>query len=181
MKTESSLELPPSIYRAIMAHLLPGDTIKEQAAFLFATCGLTTNQTSMRFLEWAAIRPEDFTYHSEFHLELGDEKRSEIIKRAHDLNASIVEWHSHPQFWPAEFSLSDMAGLREFVPQVMWRLKDRPYAAVVVTPYDFDALVWTRRDKESTQSLVLRVGRKKLNPTRRTLSLKGGLYERKAR
>jgi proteasome lid subunit RPN8/RPN11 len=181
MMAEIPLELPPRVYKAIMAHLLPDDTLKEQAAFAFAACDLTKNQTSMRFLEWEPIRPGDFTHHSEFHLELGDEKRSEIIKRAHNLNASIVEWHSHPLFWPAEFSLSDMAGLGEFVPQVMWRLKGRPYAAVVVTPYDFDALVWTERQREPIQSLVLRVGLKKLNPTRRTLMVKGGYCERKAR
>ena len=40
------------------------------------------------------------------------------------------------------FSLTDQKGFQEFVPHVWWRLKGKPYVAVVVAQTDFDGVVW---------------------------------------
>ena len=89
---------------------------------------------------------------TDHHFALSDWVRADVIKRAHDLDASIAEFHSHLGPWPAEFSLTDQIGFQDFVPHVMWRLKGRPYLAVVVTPRDIDALVWMS-DPKSPQHL----------------------------
>jgi hypothetical protein len=36
----------------------------------------------------------------------------------------------------------DFEGFTEFVPHVRWRLRGRPYAAIVVADTTFDALAW---------------------------------------
>jgi hypothetical protein len=174
------LELPPPAYKAIIAHLLPGDTWKEQAAFVYAKAESRDAGLIISFIEWKPIYPQDFAFHTEFYLELSDKKRAQIIKHAHDLDASLVEWHSHPLLWPAAFSKSDLLGFKEFVPHVMWRLKGRLYGAVVVTPFDFDALAWIRNKGEPCQISSISVGSKELNPTGRTLQTGVTLYAREA-
>jgi hypothetical protein len=67
-----------------------------------------------------------------------------------------------------------MCGFQEWVPHIMWRLRQRPYVAVVVTPDSFDALVWQAGDQvmrpRGLHSLVLDDGRE-LRPTGETLRL----------
>lgn len=83
-----------------------------------------------------------FIIRSPYHFELTEQMRATVIKKAHDLDASIVELHSHKGSRWAEFSESDLFGFQEFVPHVWWRLKGRPYIAVVVSHTSFDGLVW---------------------------------------
>lgn len=172
-------EIPPSAYYEIMTHLLPEKTMNEQAAFIYAKTESVNGVLRFNYIDSDLMLSKDFVYHSDFYLELRDEKRAEIIKRAHDLDASLTEWHSHPLFWPATFSKSDLLGFREFVPHVMWRLKGRPYAAVVVTPSDFDALVWSENPKIPYQLNSLKVGSRNLYPTGLTLQHKRKQHVRK--
>ncbi len=89
----------------------------------------------------------DFETHSEFHIELTDEARARIIKAAWDTGTSPVEFHSHPgDCWGAMFSPSDMYGFSDYVPHCRWRLRGRPYLAMVVSPAGMDALAWISAD-----------------------------------
>jgi hypothetical protein len=66
-----------------------------------------------------------------------------MIKRAWDTGTTPVELHSHPgDIWGAKFSRSDMYGFSEYVPHCRWRLRGRPYLAIVVSPAGADALAW---------------------------------------
>jgi hypothetical protein len=76
----------------------------------------------------------------------------------------VVEIQSHPWDWPAEFSLSDRGGLEETVPHMRWRLKERPYLAVVVALTSYDALVWAL-DGQEPAALVVEVEGERLLPT----------------
>lgn len=163
------LEMPPQAYGDIITHLLPWKTSNEQAAFAYAKAEDKNEELLFRFIEWELVHPKDFAHHTDFYLELDEKKRAQIIKRAHDLEASLVEWHSHPLLWPAVFSVSDLLGFREFVPHVMWRLKGRPYAAVVVSPSNFDALAWADSPEDPCQVSFLKVGLRKMYPTGLTL------------
>lgn len=127
-------------YARLRAHLLPPGSENEEAAFAFADVHQTR---CYRFVprEWMLLAPGNFAYRSPYHLELADETRARIIKRAHDLRTSIVEFHSHPCNLVG-FSQSDLTGMAEFVPHVWWRLKGRPYAAVVIAPDGIDGLAW---------------------------------------
>ncbi len=172
------LKLPSYAYQEIMRHLLPLNTTSEQAAFAYATADHINEVLYISFIDWELIDKKDFTCHTDFHLELSHEKQAQIIKKAHDLKASIVEWHSHPFYGPAKFSFSDLFGFEEFVPHVMWRLDGRPYSAVVVTPNDLDALVWINNSEIPVQPNYIKVGSRKLYPSGLTLQDKRSLYER---
>lgn len=136
------LALPRPAHAALWNHLVPERHATEEAAFGYAVRETADGAEIFRCVEWAPVPPEGFASRSAFHLELTDETRAAAIKRAHDLGASLVEFHSHTGRWAAEFSGSDRAGFREFVPHVWWRLKGRPYLAVVVARSGFDGFAW---------------------------------------
>ena len=136
------LDLPEKIQRDLRAHLLRKGSRTEQAAFLHARFEANDDCVTFRYVELVPVPPEGFASRTEFHFELTDQARASVIKRAHDLGTSLVEFHSHLGPWPAQFSPTDLLGLDDFVPHVWWRLKGRPYVAVVVAPSGFDGLAW---------------------------------------
>ncbi|MDP9225950.1 MAG: hypothetical protein M3P18_19360 [Actinomycetota bacterium] len=137
-----SIRLPAEVQTAIWRHLLADKDGPEEAVFVFARASSLEGRHVFEHIDWFRVPREGFALHSAFHFELAEEQQAAIIKRAHDLGASIIEFHSHRGIWPAEFSGSDWAGFEEFVPHVWWRLKGRPYAALVVTATGFDGLAW---------------------------------------
>lgn len=161
---ESSLFMPAEIYQAVWGHLLPHRARSETAAFMFVRRS-STDAARFEYVEWYAVPPDGFVSRSEYHLELTDETRAFVIKRAHDLEASIVEFHRHAGSRPAAFSPSDQAGFREFVPHVWWRLKDRPYLAVVVTDDTFDGLAWLDNPQSARPLSAIVVDEVTLSPT----------------
>jgi hypothetical protein len=136
------LVLPPPVHAALWDHLVPTNHRVEEAAFVYAARETTDGAEVFRAVEWAPVPSDGFVTRSAVHFELADAMRAAVIKRAHDLGASLVEFHSHTGRWQAAFSPSDRAGFREFVPHAWWRLKGRPYLAVVVTRSGFDGLAW---------------------------------------
>lgn len=136
------LNIESNFYKKLTSHLLVEKNSTEQAAFLFVNNSRKNNQMVFEVIDSFIPNKNDFAIQECDYLELTDAARSGLIKRAHDLNASIVEMHSHLGPWPAAFSLSDRSGLIETVPHMWWRLKSRPYIAIVVTKNDYDALVW---------------------------------------
>lgn len=163
-----SLQMARSQYEALRQHLLPGgrpEEPAEEAAFGFARAVTTQSETRMSIIEWHPVAGRGFAHQSGFHLELADETRAYVIKRAHDLQCSLVEFHSHPGAWPAQFSASDFLGLEEFVPHVWWRLRGRPYVAIVVAPSGFDGLAWTEAPHKAVPLTAIDVGGQLLRPT----------------
>lgn len=160
------LEVPREVYRAVWSHLLPKQFRAEEAAFIFAQRFADNGIDTFRYLEWHPIPPRGFLTRSRFYLELTDETRAAAIKRAHDLGASLVELHSHYGSWPAQFSASDLLGFKEFVPHVWWRLKGRPYMAIVVSKSGFDGLVWISDPKTANYIDGIVSGGLELTPTK---------------
>lgn len=163
------LKLTASVQHDLWSHLLPGNTVREQAAFLF--CETIDSSTGVTFeaIDHTLLGEEDFAAQHDDYLELTDEARVGVIKRAHMLNASLVELHSHPGPWPAAFSLSDRIGLQETVPHMRWRLKKRPYGAIVVAPSGFDALVWHRDGNVPDPLSAIDVAGRLISPTNASL------------
>lgn len=163
------LKLTASLQRNLWSHLLPGNTLSEQAAFLF--CETTENDAGVTFevIDHTLPSEEDFTSQHDDYLELTDEARIGVIKRAHMLNASLVELHSHPGPLPAAFSLTDRLGLQETVPHMRWRLRKRPYVAIVVAPSGFDALVWHRDGNVPDPLSAIDADGRLLSPTNASL------------
>lgn len=137
------LKLSKEFQGLLWSHLLCQDTMCEQAAFLFCRTESADNGIVFEPVDQAFLSSHDFIAQHSNYLELADETKIKLIKRAHVLGTSLAEFHSHPGPWPAAFSLSDRMGLKETVPHMRWRLQQRPYLAVVVAPSGFDALVWS--------------------------------------
>lgn len=138
------IEISDAAWRELRNHLLPPDSQTEEGAFLLARHEQSDGQhVVLRHIETILLGHQDFASQENDYLELADETRARLIKRAHDQDASLIEFHSHPGPYPACMSPADLLGLSEFVPHVLWRLKQRPYAAVVVAPSGFDGLLWS--------------------------------------
>lgn len=160
------LHLPRKVHKALLTHLLPPQGGAEEAAFVFVRLMEASDNRTFEYVEWLPVPAEGFAAHSPFHFELSDAMRATVIKRAHNLGASLIEFHSHDGPWPAEFSASDWEGFEEFVPHVRWRLRQRAYAAVVVAPTGFDALVWLDAADAPTRLDAIVVDGRRLEPTR---------------
>ena len=163
------LDLQPGLGANLWAHLLQNEI--EQVAIVFASVESQGDVTVFGAKEVYFATPDDFAFHSGFHIELTDEARARIIKRAWDTGTSPVEFHSHPGgLGPAMFSASDMDGFSDYVPNCRWRLRGRPYLAVVVSPNGFDALVWAGADDQPAALDAIReAGAPPVVPTNRTI------------
>jgi hypothetical protein len=163
------LKITGSLHSEIMGHLLPAGGMREQAAFLFARAARTDGQALFDVIEARKLGPGDFAQQEGDYIELADATRAGLIKRAHDLDASLVEMHSHLGPWPAAFSYADRLGLQETVPHMWWRLKKRPYLALVVARSGFDALVWLDNAKVPRALDAMLAGDAVLTPTNYSL------------
>ncbi len=76
------------------------------------------------------------------HVILADGVRPRLVQTAWSSGHCLIETHSHGPRGYAEFSPSDLLGFDEWVPHVRWRLRGRPYAALVVAGENWDALAW---------------------------------------
>ena len=170
------LHLPGDVHQGIWQHLFGDGSWDEAAGFLFVKHRDEGEEQVFEYIEWYAVPDDGFSVRNEYHFELTDETRAQVIKRAHDLGASLVEVHSHNGQWPAAFSPSDQLGFREFVPHVWWRLKGRPYMAIVATKRDFDGLVWITGPGEPQHLNSIVVDGQTLSPTGLS-SLGEGGYE----
>jgi hypothetical protein len=164
------LDLDPGLKAQIWAHLLQNDL--EQVATLFADVRQAGEEASFVPKHVGLAVAEDFAVQLPFHVELTGAARAGIIKRAWDTGTSIVEFHSHPgDSWPAGFSPSDVHGFSEYVPHCRWRLRGRPYVAVVVSPTGVDALAWLGPEAEPVALDAIRVaGADNILPTRRSIN-----------
>ena len=176
MNQEIILDLSKDYYTALWRHLQSSQV--EEAAFAYAQ-PMSDRAGLFRVVDWQPVPAEGFVYQTEIGFEITDEMRGLVIKRAHDLDASLVEFHSHKVKWPAEFSPSDLYGFTEFVPHVWWRLKSKPYFSVVVSSTDFDAFGWITDPKTPQYLDALAVAGEIYTPTKLSaLTLSDYNYER---
>ena len=140
--TEAFLRINGGFHQQIWSDLLPGEPCSERAGFLFVDSKREDDSIVFRDLEWFLVPSVGFEKRTTQHIELRDGVLAYVIKRAYDLDASIIEMHSHPESYTARFSPFDQDGFKEIVPQVTWRLKGKPYGAIVVARASFDGLVW---------------------------------------
>ena len=163
------LKLPEGVYPKLLAHLLPRHSLREEAAFLYLKTEISDERLLFDYVGEELLSPSDFESQEGDYLELTSEARARLIKRAHDLDACLAEMHSHPGTWPAAFSMADCVGLKETVPHMFWRLKNRPYLAIVVAQTGFDALVWVANPQVPASLAGILAGDQLLRPTNRSL------------
>jgi len=136
------LHIPKKVHQAVWTQLLPRHLRSEKAGFMYVRHESQDESAVFEYVDWYLVPSDGFLDRSRYHFELTDETRARVIKQAHDLGTSLVEFHSHAGRWSAAFSASDLLGFQEFVPHVWWRLKGKPYLALVVTRTSFDGLAW---------------------------------------
>ena len=136
------LSIARSLRLQVWDSLLRQDTDRESVGFLYASQYEEQGYSVFEGREWYPVPGDGYSTRTDRYCELKDAVRSEVIKRAHNSGLALVEFHSHLGPAPAAFSYSDHLGFQDFVPYVRWRLKGRPYLAVVVAHAGFDGLVW---------------------------------------
>jgi hypothetical protein len=164
-----SLNLGGGLKRRLWTHLLQNEL--EQAAFVFAKARVRDASTTFSAKDVYLIPPEDFDVQTGYHIELADGVRGRVIKQAWDTDTVLIEFHSHPgDTKPAIFSGSDLSGFDEFVPHCRWRLRGRPYVAVLVNAVGVDALAWAGDGQSPAPLETVRTGwLRKIAPTNRTI------------
>jgi hypothetical protein len=170
--------LPQQVYHTVWSHLLPTRFRNEEAGFMYVRPASGSKAHEFEFIDWDPIQRCGFLVRSRYGFELTDESRARVIKRAHDLGASLVEMHSHGGSWQAAFSASDLIGFAEFLPHVWWRLQGKPYFAVVVTRRSFDGLAWLTGPNSPQRLDGIAVGETVLVPTKLS-ALDYDTYERR--
>lgn len=165
------IDLTEQQYKDIWQHLLPEGANCESAAFIFAAFHEANHTLVLKTQDYFLVGRDGFKAQYDNFIELSDESRIDIIKKAHLTNTALIELHSHPfnNPWAAAFSLADMNGFEETVPHMWWRLPGRPYAAIVVSPCGFDSLVWLKDPHTPKCLTALRVDGELRNPTGITL------------
>ena len=159
--------LSDDLWKRIHAYL---NDSGERVIFLFVTDS-TGEGTWSPIDEWFLDVHRDYQISTEMHVALEPDVVPRMVKRAHDLACAVVEIHGH--YWPGsatKFSRYDVAGLKELVPHILWRLPARPYFAMVVGVESFDALSWTTSDAPVTVDAVV-VGGMPLAPTSRSVAM----------
>jgi proteasome lid subunit RPN8/RPN11 len=154
-------------YLALHNYLL-ADAPRERAAFVYVEIDQQGLSYDLHVRRVELLTDGDFVVQAADYLEITDEARQRVIKTAHGGGLAVVEFHSHPFDFPAELSNADYLGLQKTVPHMLWRLKGRPYAAVVVGPNDFDGLVWPP-GQPASQILTIIDGESEFAATGRSL------------
>lgn len=153
--------LSPALHDRLVRHLHRSDI--EEVAFLAGRH--IVGSAAIDAFDILSLEADDFAIQTDYHVRLTDNGRRRVIRWAHEESAVLVEAHAHRSDWPAQFSPSDVPGLREWVPHVRWRLSGRPYAALVFGRDSFDGLVWTNGADGAGPIAGLHVGDQLLEPT----------------
>jgi hypothetical protein len=162
---DTLIRLPSTLYEDLARHMRRSEL--EEVAFLAAR---PEAEGALDAFELYRVEPECFAFQSDFHVRLSDQGRQAVIAWAHDREAALIEAHAHRDRWPAEFSPSDMSGLGDWVPHVRWRLRRRPYAALVFADSSYDGLAWTAAATTPDGVAALSIDGRLLEPTRLTIA-----------
>lgn len=165
----TEIHIPDDLHRRFRNDF--GERI-EQVGFFLADFDHGSQRFTAR--DWKAVSEEDYEIQTDFHVSLKDHVRGEVIKWAWDEDACLIEVHSHGPRLEAEFSFSDLMGFEEWVPHLWWRLRGRPYAAIVTAGQTLDAMAWVEAADRPEQVASIAVGSEVLVTSGRTITRLNG-------
>lgn len=173
MAPTKNLYIDDGTYEALKDHLFQGES--EQVAFLYGRQEEEGGETQFHVEETYPVPEEELDSSSRYFIALSDEALQKAIRKAFDSGLVPIEVHSHRDAsYEAGFSRSDFEGFEETVQHVRWRLRGRPYIALVITPTGFDALLWRGDQNGRAEGLdVLIVGDRMRQPSGRSLEKLG--------
>lgn len=123
------------LYSVVATHLR---TAPERIAFMQAS------DDSVPTIGELMLMDDGDVIFGEWCVQLTDAAQQRVLQWASSGTGWLVEAHSHLGSWgdPAAFSGLDLRSFAEWVPHARWRLRWRPYAALVFGPQTFDGLAW---------------------------------------
>lgn len=140
----------------------------ERVAFLFAA--LADGGHDAHVAELWLLDEHDYQHTNRYGVELAEHVRPQLIRTAHQHEYAVIEAHAHD--WPGRhtrFSTTDLDGLSELGPHMTWRLRGRPYTALVFGQDSFDALQWHSTGEVTTVDALVIDG-KPVGPTALSLT-----------
>lgn len=158
------------------------DHPSERMAFFAATA---TDGTVPSDRDWTVIDvmylndDRDYAYQGWAGVELADHIRPQTLKWSSENGAALIEIHSHGAGrWATTFSTTDLRGLVEITPSLLWRLSGRPYGAIVVGGRkDHDSLTWVTKGAVPVPIAALVIGTTVTHPTGKALARLADLEE----
>jgi len=145
-----ALSYSPEVYDELVAQM---DERPEQVAFMLA---VDIGRGVFRVNDLRVVDAHRFSRRSDDHAEPDDEIRGEMIQWAWQHDACLVEAHSHGRgFVPARFSGFDFAQFEEWIPHVRWRLRNRPYFALVTAGAEIDGLAWIGEAAQALERILV--------------------------
>jgi hypothetical protein len=140
----ATLSFPVGIYDELVRRM---NGRPEEVAFMLAS--QTSDERAFRISDLRFVDGHRFAHRSDDHAEPDDEIRGEMIRWAWESGDCLVEAHSHGAiFVPACFSRFDFSQFEDWVPHVRWRLRRRPYLALVIAGDQVDGLAWIAEHAE---------------------------------
>lgn len=158
------------------------DHTSERMAFFAATA---TDGTAPADRDWTVVDvmylddDRDYAYQGWGGVELADHIRPQTLKWSTEHDAALIEIHSHGAGrWATTFSTTDLRGLTEITPSLLWRLGGRPYGAIVVGGRkDHDSLTWATKGGAPAPIANLVIGTTTTHPTGKALDRLANLEE----
>ncbi len=151
---------------SVTQHLLPRPMFAEEAAFAYMRADRDElGHLVLECIDFQLMSESDLSFQSAYHIEVSEEAQARVIKGAHDLDACLVELHSHVSDPGPQFSASDWHGFDEFVPHIWFRLKGKPYAAIVLSTKGLDAIAWIDDAVTPVAVEVVQVGQDLIRPS----------------
>lgn len=147
----ATISFPQELFDQLTQHL---GKAAESVAFM--RCSTPSEDGAFLVRSLHLVADNAITIGEDGECELDDDVRREVIMWATETEECLVEAHSHGLlFRPARFSRFDLAQLSTWVPHVRWRLRGRPYAALVTASLDFDGLAWIGPEAESVDTVTV--------------------------
>ena len=144
----ASIVIPSEIEKSVRKHLFKSEV--EQGSFLFTRTETLPGSLSLRVFDLYLVPESGWEIQTDYHLQMKDSERAMIMRKARDLQAGVIDCHSHPQ---AEddvfFSASDRSGISDFAQYAKWKLSGRPFAAMVWAQRSMDAVLWSGSFEEA--------------------------------
>lgn len=145
----ASISFPKELFDELLSHL----ERPEEVAFMLAD---PPTNGCFRIRDLRIISCKRHLDDSTDRANLDDSIRSEVIQWAWETDACLVEAHSHGRwFLPVQFSGFDLDQFVDWVPHVRWRLRGRPYAALVTAGTQLDGLAWFEETPEMIESVLV--------------------------
>jgi molybdopterin/thiamine biosynthesis adenylyltransferase len=154
-----SLTFTEALYEQLTAHLFPGSTDLERAAYLLCRTSVTPHETRLLVRELLPVSEWEVASASPHGMTIPAVSFARAMKRAHDTKQVFMFVHSHPG-GRAEFSRQDDVEEKKLFRTAAIRIGPGPHGSLVASSRDdVTGRVWTDEGSSSPISKIRIIGR----------------------